>query len=69
MSFHPFAFSLIYISDSFSIAFFSSAFLRISISKLEGLMREKQIPFYRINRRVIFYKEDILKWLANHKVK
>jgi excisionase family DNA binding protein len=44
-------------------------FLRISVSKLEGLMRKKEIPFYRINRRVIFYKEEILNWLVTHKVK
>jgi len=44
-------------------------FLRISISKLEGLMRKKEIPFYRLNRRVIFHKNDILDWLVKHKVK
>lgn len=44
-------------------------FLRISISKLQQIMKAKGIPFYKLDRRVIFYKDDILNWLIKYKVK
>lgn len=50
----------------------AAEFLRISVSTLERLMRENKIPYAKINkkrRKVLFLKEDLLKWVKSKRVK
>ena len=50
----------------------AAQFLRISISTLDRLMKEKKIPYAKINkkrRKVLFLKEDLLKWVKSKRVK
>lgn len=43
-------------------------FLKISISNLSKLMKEKKIPYSKINGRVLFLKKDLIKWLEKKRV-
>lgn len=47
----------------------AAEFLRISIATLKRLMKEKKIPFSKTNGRVLFLKEDLIKWVENKRVK
>lgn len=47
----------------------AAEFLRISISNLERLMKEKKIPHSKINGRVLFLKEDLLKWVKSKRIR
>jgi len=47
----------------------AAQFLKISISTLDRLMVEKNIPYSKINRRVLFLKEDLIKWVKSKRVK
>lgn len=43
-------------------------FLRISIATLQTMMKNREIPFYKINKRIIFKKSDIDEWLKQRKI-
>ena len=47
----------------------AAEFLRISVSSLERLIREKKIPYSKTNGRVLFLKKDLLKFVESKKVK
>ncbi len=50
----------------------AAEFLRISISTLDRLMKENKIPYAKINktrRKVLFLKEDLIKWVKSKRVK
>lgn len=40
-----------------------SCYLRISISKIRCLVREKKIPYFRIGNRIMFDLESINSWI------
>jgi len=46
----------------------AARFLSISVSFLEKLMREKKIPYSKINSKVVFLKEDLINWLKSKRV-
>ncbi|HEC93437.1 MAG TPA: DNA-binding protein [Candidatus Atribacteria bacterium] len=43
-------------------------FLKISIATLDRLIRRKEIPFLKLNGRVLFLREDLIKWLKSKRV-
>jgi len=43
-------------------------FLRISKRTLDNLMKAREIPFFKLKRKVLFRKSDIDKWLESKKV-
>ena len=47
----------------------AAKFLKISVSNLSRLMKEKKIPYSKVNGRVLFLKEDLVKWVKNKRVK
>jgi len=47
----------------------ASRYLKISISTLDRLMKTKDIPYSKINGRVLFLKRDLIKWIESKKVK
>ena len=47
----------------------AAEFLRISLSTIKKLMKEKKIPFSKINGRVLFLKKDLLKWVESKRIK
>ena len=42
-----------------------SAYLHCSISGIRNLVREREIPFYRIGNRLFFKKSSIDLWISN----
>jgi excisionase family DNA binding protein len=36
---------------------------KVSISTLRKMCMRKEIPFYKIGRKVLFYKPEIAKWI------
>lgn len=44
-------------------------FLRISLATLKRFMKEKKIPYSKINGRVLFLKKDLIKWVESKKIK
>lgn len=46
----------------------AAKFLSISVSFLDKLMAERKIPFSKINNKVLFLKEDLIKWVKNKRV-
>ena len=47
----------------------ASRYLKISISTLDRLMKTKDIPYSKINGRVLFLKKDLIQWIESKKVK
>ncbi len=47
----------------------AAKFLKISVSNLSRLMKEKKIPYSKVNGRVLFLKEDLIKWVKSKRVK
>jgi excisionase family DNA binding protein len=45
------------------------AFLRISKRTLDKLMRRRAIPFFKLERKVLFRRQDIDNWLESKRVK
>jgi len=43
-------------------------YLKISMATLDRLIKEKKIPFSKINGRVLFLKEDLINWLKSKRV-
>lgn len=43
-------------------------FLRISIATLQTMMKKNEIPFYKINKRILFKKSEIDEWLNQRKI-
>ena len=46
----------------------AARFLGVSVSYIERLMREKRIPYSKINGRVFFLKKDLIKWIEKKRV-
>jgi len=44
-------------------------FLRISLATIKRLMKEKKIPYSKINGRVLFLKEELIKWVKSKRAK
>jgi predicted DNA-binding transcriptional regulator AlpA len=47
----------------------AAQFLKMSIANLSRLMKEKRIPYSKVNGRVLFLKNNLIKWLKKHEVK
>jgi len=47
----------------------ASRYLKISISTLDRLMKTKDIPYSKINGRVLFLKKDLIQWIESKKIK
>jgi excisionase family DNA binding protein len=45
------------------------AFLRISKRTLDLLMRRRDIPFFKLDRKVLFKRQDIEQWLETKRVR
>ena len=43
-----------------------SALINLSVPTLYKLVSERGIPFFKINRRVLFDRENIEKWVQQH---
>jgi excisionase family DNA binding protein len=44
-------------------------FLSISRGTVDNLMKRRELPFFKIGKRVLFKKTDIDKWLETKRVK
>lgn len=44
-------------------------YLKISIATINRLMKEKKIPYSKINGRVLFLKKRLIQWIESKKVK
>lgn len=42
-----------------------SSYLKVSISEIRKLVREKQIPNFRLGNRIMFDLVEINKWVEN----
>ncbi len=42
--------------------------LGVSVPKVRILVRQREIPHYRIGRRVVFDSEEVQSWLAGRRV-
>ena len=47
----------------------ASQYLKISLATLNSLMKDSDIPYSKINGKVLFLKADLLEWVASKKVK
>ena len=47
----------------------AAEFLRISIATIDRLMRDRKIPFSKINGKVLFQKKDLIDLLESKKIK
>jgi len=47
----------------------AAQFLKVSISHLSNLMKKKEIPYSKTNKKVLFIKEDLIKWVKSKRVK
>ena len=47
----------------------AAALLKISLSSLQARMRQKQVPYKKIQKRVLFSKTELLKSLDQYNVK
>jgi len=47
----------------------AAEYLNISIGTLEKLMREKELPYIKLERKVLFRKSDIDKFLEDRTIK
>lgn len=47
----------------------AARYLKISIATINRLMKEKKIPYSKVNGRVLFLKRDLLQWVESKKVK
>ena len=45
----------------------TAAFLGLSRSKVEKLVGQRKIPSYKIDKRRVFDKEELVEWVKNHK--
>ena len=45
------------------------AFLRISKRTLDKLMKAREIPFFKLKRKVLFKRDDIDRWLETKRVR
>jgi len=45
------------------------ALLKIKPSTVQRLMKSRAFPFFKINRRVLFKRTDVDKWLMKRRVK
>jgi len=47
----------------------TAEFLKISMSHLSNLMKRKEVPYSKMNKKVLFLKEDLIKWVKSKRVK
>ena len=47
----------------------AAEFLRISIPTINRLMRNRKIPFSKINGKVLFQRKDLIDLLESKKIK
>ena len=47
----------------------TAKFLKISMSHLSNLMKKKEIPYSKTNKKVLFLKKDLIQWVESKKVK
>jgi excisionase family DNA binding protein len=45
------------------------AFLRISKRTLDKMMKARDIPFFKLKRKVLFRKSDLDSWLESKRIK
>jgi excisionase family DNA binding protein len=45
------------------------AFLRISKRTLDQLMKAREIPFFKLKRKVLFKRDDLDRWLETKRVR
>nr|WP_214631147.1 helix-turn-helix domain-containing protein [Paenibacillus agaridevorans] len=43
-----------------------SEYLGVSTDSIYTMVRENQIPFVRIRRRILFYRESINAWICSN---
>lgn len=43
-------------------------YLRISMGTLQAMMKQREIPYYRLKKRIIFRKSEINEWLNEKKI-
>ncbi len=46
----------------------TAAFLGISEGTLRKYVFNKSIPYYKVNKRILFSRDDLDKWLATKRV-
>jgi len=47
----------------------AAKFLKLSVSTIDRLMKKRDIPFSKINGKVLFQKKDLVAWLESKKTK
>ncbi len=45
-----------------------ATFLHCSKSNIRNMVRDKEIPFFRLGYRIYFNKETIMQWLRNKEI-
>ncbi len=45
-----------------------STYLKCSVSEIRKLVKEKNIPFYRVGRKIYCRKESIDKWIIQQEI-
>ena len=45
----------------------AAAFLSLSRSKVEKLVGQGKIPSYKIDKRRVFDKEELIEWVKSHR--
>ena len=46
----------------------TAEFLRMSVSNIDRLIHNKQIPHSKVGKKVLFLREDLIRWLKNKRV-
>lgn len=46
----------------------AAAFLQMSISTLDRLLKRNELPFYKIGSVTIFYKSELIDYIDAHRV-
>jgi excisionase family DNA binding protein len=47
----------------------AARYLKVSTSTLDRLVKDRKIPFSKINGRILFLKKDLLKWVESKRIK
>ena len=45
------------------------AYLRISKQTLDKMMKAREIPFFKLKRKVLFRRSELDRWLESNRVK
>jgi excisionase family DNA binding protein len=46
----------------------TAQYLRMSVSNIDRLIHNKQIPHSKVGKKVLFLREDLIRWLKNKRV-